>query len=95
MPTVQADILEGAAHQITADGHVVTRVFQVTDLAADAASVSYAAYSASGIPQRGEFHPSIANLVVDTLDVVIQSPTQALVKAHYKRANVKDRKSVV
>lgn len=71
MTTVKADLIEGAACTVSKDGSTATRVFHVSDLglASDvtASYVLQAAIDAPGIPIMGAIHPTIPEIVVQSV----------------------------
>lgn len=73
MPTVHADIIDGPSLQITEDGYEVTRTFIVEGLSGNAHQRLYNATRVSGIPKRGDAHPSVPGIRCDTISA---SPEQ-------------------
>ncbi|GMV81500.1 MAG: hypothetical protein AMXMBFR7_26840 [Planctomycetota bacterium] len=73
MPTVK-DLVEESSLEEGSEGYTCTRAFMVSGLTGDADRKLFSALEADGIPRRGDFHPSIPNLVAvgrstDAIDV--------------------------
>jgi len=62
---IHENIISGQQLSENKDGITATRMFVVEGLTGDAASRQYAALQASGIPQRGDYHPAIPDIQVD------------------------------
>lgn len=62
------DLVEDATLVISAEGIVATRIYQVENITGDAVAKTYNA-TLSGIPQRGEHHPVIPDIQLDTVAV--------------------------
>jgi hypothetical protein len=62
---VVEDLIEGADAREGEDGYACTRTFIVEGVTGNAHARQYEALRSSGIPARGDAHPSIPGLVVD------------------------------
>lgn len=87
MADVQLSIIDGSDLTETRDGYEATRVAKVTgiDGATDGA-VLWAALDAGGMPKRGDEHPTIPGIVVDTRQAMpdLQDPAVIRVVLTYR-----------
>lgn len=85
MPTVYPDLIDGPSLELGEDGYTVTRTFIVEGLTGNAHRRLYDATTASGIPRRGDAHPSIPGIRCDTLTASPeQRDTKVRVVATYR-----------
>jgi len=87
MATITNDLVDG---QITSgpDGLTLTRVALVEGLTSNADERMLEAITVTGIPRRGDFHPSIAGLAVASVSAVPVGAGQARVTITYGVYNV-------
>jgi len=81
MSTVQLDIIDGSGLTETRDGYEAVRVAQVTgiDATTDGAAL-WAALDAGGMPKRGDEHPTIPGIFVDTRSASTEGSDSAVVR---------------
>jgi hypothetical protein len=92
MATVILDIIEGSGLIETRDGLECERVFKVDTAEGDASGRLYAALRTSGVPQRGDAHPTIPGLRVDTRQASPESndPEISVVRCQYRQLSQTD-----
>lgn len=93
MPSVIEDLIDGSTAGLGPDGFIATRVFLVSEIEGAASARTGVALTAPGIPARGEEHPAIARIYVDTITAEFApgSASTARVTVSY-RALKSDRK---
>lgn len=84
MATVTEDNIEGGGLSVGPDGYVATRIFTVDGVTGDKKARMYNAILTAKIPRRGDLHPVIPGLRVDTLNAVPLSASQFRVTCVYK-----------
>lgn len=78
------DLIEGASITENESGFEVTRIFIVTEVSGDPASKMYQALNTAGIPIRGDFHPTVPSVQVDTRTATPLSQDQMRVEVTYR-----------
>lgn len=86
MATVREDIVESAALTWGATTMNVSRIFSVSGLSGTVSARPYEAVTAGGIPTPNTAHPSIPDMIVETVDVAMEGAFDARVTVKYKLA---------
>lgn len=89
MATVIEDLMSGARATTDEQGMSVTRVFLIDDLTGPASTKMAQALSQTGIPRRGQPHPTIAGLSAFQIDYEPISPTQIRVEVIYRAPDIR------
>lgn len=88
MATVTIDLIDGGRVIETKDGLEATRTAVVSGLEGDASARQYAALMLPQMPKRGDAHPSIPGIVLDTRDVTPISNSSGMVTVVLTYRNV-------
>jgi len=88
MAVTEKDVVKGAALTETAEGGIqVTRMFEVSGLTGSRSVKLFNALFAPSIPAKGDAHPTIPNIFVQTRNVNPDGATTANVSIIYKPHN--------